>query len=91
MIVDDNLLDKLEKLAMIKIAEDKRKSFKEELAQIIEKMDSLQEVDTSNIKLQQDRTTPMRDDIVKNTDIIDKVLSHAPKAQDRYFIVPKVI
>ncbi len=91
MIVDDKLLDKLEKLAMINIEADKRESFKEELTQIIEKMDSLQEVDTDSVRLLYDNSTPLRDDIVINAEIRDDILLHTPKKQDGYFIVPKVI
>ncbi len=91
MFVDDNLLDKLEKLAMIRIAPQKRAMFKEELSEIIAKMDSLQEVDTSNIVLQKDEKTPMRDDVPEHAMIRNQILSQAPKSQDGYFIVPKVI
>lgn len=91
MFVDDTLLDKLEKLAMIRIAKEKRAAFKEELSEIIAKMDSLQEVDTSHITLQYNQKTPMREDVPEHAMIRDQVLAHAPKAQDGYFLVPKVI
>lgn len=91
MFVDDKLLDKLEKLAMIRIAPQKRSDFKEELSAIIAKMDSLQEVDTSGIVLQKDEKTPMRPDIPENAEIREQILQQAPKAENGYFIVPKVI
>lgn len=91
MFVDDRLLDKLEKLAMIRIAPQKRSSFKEELSAIIAKMDSLQEVDTSDIILQKDEKTPMRLDIPEHTTIREQILKQAPKEENGYFIVPKVI
>ncbi|AQQ59026.1 glutamyl-tRNA amidotransferase [Helicobacter bilis] len=91
MFVDDKLLDKLEKLAMIHIAQEKREDFKEELSEIIAKMDSLQEVDTDSIALQKDDKTPMRPDLPEDSAIRDQILKQAPKAKDGYFIVPKVI
>ncbi|RDU62475.1 Asp-tRNA(Asn)/Glu-tRNA(Gln) amidotransferase subunit GatC [Helicobacter didelphidarum] len=91
MKVDDILLHKLEKLAMIQIQDSKREDFKNELTEIIAKMNSLQEVDTSNILLNNEQKTPMREDIPHNTYIRDDILSQAPKAQDGYFIVPKIL
>lgn len=91
MFVDDTLLDKLEKLAMIHIAPEKRSAFKEELSQIITKMDSLQGVNTDNITLQKNEKTPMRSDTPENSGIQGQIFKQAPKAKDNYFIVPKVI
>lgn len=91
MIVDDNLLNKLEKLAMIRIEPQKRGDFKDELSAIIAKMDSLQEVNTNDISLQKDEKTPMRVDIPENAEIRNQVLNQAPKSENGYFIVPKVI
>lgn len=91
MIVDDNLLDKLEKLAMIHIVPEKCEAFKGELSEIIAKMDSLQEVNTEGIALQKDDKTPMRLDLPEASAVRDQILKQAPKAKDGYFIVPKVI
>lgn len=91
MFVDDNLLDKLEKLAMINISLEKRNPFKEELSGIIAKMDNLQEVDTSSIVLQKDEKTPFRQDLPEVSEIREHILKQTPKAKDGYFIVPKII
>ena len=91
MKVDDVLLERLEKLSMIKIDESKKESFKEELSGIIKYMDTLQEVDTSKINIEHSSATPMRDDCVVASDVRDIVLNNAPNAQDGYFIVPKII
>ena len=91
MFVDDNLLDRIEKLAMIHISPEKRNAFKEELSEIIANMDSLQEVDTSSIVLQKNEKTPMRQDTPELSGIREQILKQAAKAKDDYFIVPKVI
>ena len=91
MIIDDTLLNKLEKLAMIQIPNNKREAFKEELTEIVAKMDTLQEVDTHHIAIQNHQTTPMREDTIQYANIRDHLLSHAPKSQDGYFIVPKIL
>lgn len=91
MKVDDVLLSKLEKLSMIKIADSKKESFKNELSMIIEKMDSLQEVNTNAITLHDSHKTPMREDIPHDSQIRDKILANAPNSQDGYFVVPKIL
>lgn len=91
MQVDDALLGKLEKLSMIKIDSDKKENFKAELSQIIAKMESLQEVDTSKVSEISSQKTPMREDIPHASNITQSVLQHAPDTQDNYFIVPKII
>jgi aspartyl-tRNA(Asn)/glutamyl-tRNA(Gln) amidotransferase subunit C len=73
--------------------EDKEKMAKD-LAEIVEFVEMLNEIDTSNVDATfstLNNATPLRDDEIKKTDIINDVLAHAPKAKDGYFIVPKII
>ncbi|RDU71663.1 Asp-tRNA(Asn)/Glu-tRNA(Gln) amidotransferase subunit GatC [Helicobacter aurati] len=91
MFVDELLLDKLERLAMIKIPKDKRESFQQELTEIIEKMNILQDIETdldTSINVQQ---TLLRDDIPHNGSVAEAILAQAPDSQDNYFIVPRII
>ena len=34
---------------------------------------------------------PMRDDVVTDGEIVDKILANAPLTEDGFFLVPKVI
>jgi aspartyl-tRNA(Asn)/glutamyl-tRNA(Gln) amidotransferase subunit C len=36
-------------------------------------------------------TLPMREDVVSDGNIRDKVLANAPKTEDGFFVVPKVV
>jgi aspartyl-tRNA(Asn)/glutamyl-tRNA(Gln) amidotransferase subunit C len=92
MKIDIKLVEKLENLSMVEI-EDKEK-MAENLAEIVEFVEMLNEIDTSNVEATfstLNNPTPLREDIPVKTDIIKDVLAHAPKAKDGYFIVPKII
>ena len=92
MKIDEKLLAKLEKLSMIQV-EDKE-SMINDLNQIVEFVEILNEVDTSNIEATfntLNAATPMREDIPVDNDAIKTILANAPKVDGNYFIVPKII
>lgn len=90
MQIDDKLLDKLERLSMIKIDENKREVIKSQLSEILGFVENIANLDT-NIDFVEEEKTPMREDVVVDSHIAKDVLSHAPKAQNGFFIVPKII
>ncbi len=92
MRIDEALIRKLENLAMIEV-ENKEKMAKD-LAEIVEFVELLNEVDTSEVDATfstLNNPTPLREDEPKRSEVIKDVLKHAPKAKDGYFIVPKII
>ena len=92
MKIDEKLLAKLEKLSMIQV-EDKE-SMINDLNQIVEFVEILNEVDTSNIEATfntLNAATPMREDKPVDNDAIKTILANAPKVDGNYFIVPKII
>ena len=92
MKIDDKLLNKLEKLSLIEV-EDKER-LKKDLSEILEFVEILNEIDTSEIDATFNTLnayTPLREDTPKDSGIYKEVLKHAPKADDNYFIVPKII
>ncbi len=92
MKIDEKLLAKLEKLSMIQV-EDKE-SMINDLNQIVEFVEILNEVDTSNIEATfntLNAATPMREDNPVDNDAIKTILANAPKVDGNYFIVPKII
>lgn len=91
MQIDDALLSKLERLSMLHIDENRREDTQVKLGEILDFVENL-----SNVKVEADITheaqqTPLREDKVSSSHISDDVLAHAPHAQDRFFIVPKII
>jgi aspartyl-tRNA(Asn)/glutamyl-tRNA(Gln) amidotransferase subunit C len=95
MLVDDTLLEKLEKLSFLKVDDSKREEIKEQLSEIVSFVDNLSELDTDGVddKFAMDsRATFTREDTPSsNTQISDDILKNAPNSADNFFIVPKII
>jgi len=92
MRINEELIKKLENLAMIEI--ENKEEMAKDLSEIVEFVELLNEIDTSNIDAAfrvLDATTPFREDIPQKSDVIKEVLKNAPKSKDGYFIVPKII
>lgn len=95
MTIDDNTIDKLAKLSSLEIDDSKKESLKTELGEIINFVENLNELDVSHI----DATfttveggTPLREDISnQDLEMSKHILENAPKSEDGYFIVPKII
>lgn len=91
-MIDDNMILKLEKLSMIKISDEHKEALKEEMNEILLKMQCLKDINTDDIKLDSSNLkTPLREDKATDSNIINDVLSIAPNAKDGFFIVPKII
>ncbi len=95
MTVDDNLIAKLSKLSSLDIDDSKKENLKTELADIINFIENLNEIDVSNIEATFNTVeggTPLREDVAKqDLELSNHILKHAPKAEEGYFIVPKII
>ena len=92
MNVNDEVLNKLEKLSAIKIADDKRTKIKEQLSEIVGFVENLNELDLNDIQVNKSSAkTIFRQDISSQSQVIDGVLQHSPLSEDHFFIVPKII
>lgn len=92
MKIDENLIKKLESLAMLEV--DNKSSMAKDLEEIVEFVENLNEIDTSNIDAtfsSLNNSTPLREDEVIKSDVTKEVLKNAPKVKDNFFIVPKII
>ncbi|MDD3766918.1 MAG: Asp-tRNA(Asn)/Glu-tRNA(Gln) amidotransferase subunit GatC [Eubacteriales bacterium] len=84
----------VENLARIKIHEDERESFLKEFENIISFVNTLSEIDTTNVEptfqaiyLQ----NVFREDVVTNNYDREKLLQNAPSQYDGCFEVPRVV
>lgn len=95
MHVDNALLSKLEKLSYLKISDDKREDVIAQLSEIVSFVDNLSELDTDGVDdkfAMNASATYMREDKPScDTSINDSIIANAPKSQDHYFIVDKII
>lgn len=95
MKFDDTMLQRLEKLSMLKIEETKRKETIAELEKIVQFVEILSELDTEGLDPSYSTLsggTPMRsDDPKENPEIRRIILDNAPAVEKDYFVVPAVI
>ncbi len=95
MKVDSEILAKLEKLALIEIKEEKKAGMIENLSEIVNFVENLNELDLDNKDASfatLEGGTPFRDDKPrKNAEVIDIILKNAPKKEESFFVVPKII
>ncbi|WP_201353579.1 Asp-tRNA(Asn)/Glu-tRNA(Gln) amidotransferase subunit GatC [Hydrogenimonas urashimensis] len=95
MKFDDAMLQRLEKLSMLKIEEAKRAEMITELEKIVGFVEILSELDTEGLDPSfstLEGGTPMREDTPdENPQIREIIIENAPKAKDDYFVVPAII
>jgi len=95
MVIDDTLINKLSKLSSLQIEDDKRENLKSELADIVNFVENLNEIDVDNINATfttVDGGALLREDEVKhNKEVSKHILEHSFKSENGYFIVPKII
>lgn len=92
--MDKATVTKVAKLARIKISPDKLDVYAKELSNIMNVIEQLSQVDTSNLTpLVNVNEFPlaMRDDVVTDGNCNEKVLKNAPQQKFGYFVVPKVV
>ena len=85
---------KIAKLSRIRLNEDEVEGYTNELNGILHWIEQLQEVDTDGVAQMTsvaDMTLPIREDVVTDGNIQDKVLQNAPESDFGCFLVPKVI
>ncbi len=95
MNIDNTLLTKLETLSSLKIEDGKRDEMIKSLSEIVNFVENLNELNLDKVQATfttVDTSTPFREDIASLDEItIKTILKHAPKSDDTFFIVPKII
>lgn len=95
MAIDEKTVRRVAHLARLKLPDERAAAMTRELSSILAWIEQLQEVDVEgvapmasavpNLKL------PMREDVVTEGGAPERVLANAPKAEDGFFVVPKVV
>jgi aspartyl-tRNA(Asn)/glutamyl-tRNA(Gln) amidotransferase subunit C len=94
MQVDEATVKRIAKLARIKITETEAKGLVGELSGILDWVKQLDEVDTKNVEPMTSVVAismRLRDDKVTDGEIAGQVTKNAPKSEDHFFVVPKVV
>ena len=94
MHVDDTTVRRIARLARIKIADSEVAGLEKELSGILDWVEQLNEVDTSDVP-PMTRVVPIglkqRADVVNDGEIPEDVVANAPMSEDHFFVVPKVV
>ncbi len=95
MTIDDNLINKLSKLSSLEIEENKKEDLKKELAEIVEFVENLNDIDVDHVEATFTTIQGgaiLREDIAtNNTEVSQHILNNSPKSESGYFIVPPII
>jgi len=81
-------------LAKLRLTEKEKVAFQRELDKILEYMDQLNEVDTGNVPVTSlviPQQNVLREDEVLPSLSADQALANAPRSEDGFFRVPRVI
>ena len=94
MIIDDKTVRDIAQLARLELTNDEQVQIKEDMNSVLDWMQKLNELDTSNVKPlihMSYETNVLRQDEEKEGLEHDRALINAPKKDSNYFRVPKVI
>ncbi|MGC6517170.1 MAG: Asp-tRNA(Asn)/Glu-tRNA(Gln) amidotransferase subunit GatC [Candidatus Puniceispirillaceae bacterium] len=93
-IVDSVTVEKIARLARIRLAEERKEPIAQDLNRILSWIEELNEVDTDGVEPLASVTghsLPLRQDEITDGDIQDKIVSNAPEEASGFFVVPKVV
>jgi aspartyl-tRNA(Asn)/glutamyl-tRNA(Gln) amidotransferase subunit C len=94
MHVDDALIDKLSRLAMLQFSNEEREQIKADLENMIGFVDKLKELDTENVEPLLHMTGQVnifREDVPREMLTREDALKNASSHDDKFFKVPRVI
>ena len=98
MAIDKETVRKVAKLARLEESEDRLEPLAKELSGILGWIEQLNEVDVEGVEAMAstvDVSLPMRDDVTADGPTgggqPENVVANAPKTEDNFFVVPKVV
>ena len=94
MAIDAATVRKVAKLARIAEPEERLEALAKELSAILAWIEQLDEVDIKGVEPMTSAVhvpLPLRQDVVTDGGDPDKVMANAPKSQNHFFVVPKVV
>ncbi|MBL8559858.1 MAG: Asp-tRNA(Asn)/Glu-tRNA(Gln) amidotransferase subunit GatC [Hyphomonadaceae bacterium] len=94
MAIDENTVRRVAHLARLALPEDRLAPMAAEINGILAWIEQLNEVDVEGVEPMTSVVAaklPMREDVVTDGGDPRKVLANAPKSEDGFFVVPKVV
>ncbi|NPA40892.1 MAG: Asp-tRNA(Asn)/Glu-tRNA(Gln) amidotransferase subunit GatC [Aquificae bacterium] len=92
-MVDRKWVEKIALLARLELKEEEIQLFSKQLADILEFVKELDELDTSNVEpyIQKVSRTPMREDKPGESLPREEALMNAPEEEKGFFVVPRIV
>lgn len=94
MLINRELLDKIAHLSRLEFNEQDADKMVDDMSTIVSWVEKLNEVDTTGVEPLTTMTyeiNSFREDVPKVTLTREEALKNAPKANDEFFLVPKVL
>ncbi len=94
MKIDNQMIDKISRLAYLEFGVEEKEKIRQDLEQILTFVEKLKELETENVEplvYLSDKTDVLRDDRMIPTITTDEALLNAPEKSGQFFKVPKVI
>jgi len=94
MNIDKETVEKVAHLARLELSEAEKKDMIKDMSKILDFMAKLNELDTTGVEplvYMTDGANILREDVVKQTITHEEALKNAPKHDEDYFLVAKVI
>ncbi len=94
MNIDKETVEKVAHLARLELSDDEKTVLIGDMNKILGFMDKLNEVDTTGVEpliYMTNEVNVLREDVVKQEITHEEALLNAPKHDDKYFLVAKVI
>ena len=94
MKIQEETVQQIAHLARLKFEGDEIKAIRQDLSNMIDFMDKLNELDTSDVEplvFMSEEMNVLREDIAENTITVSEALRNAPKKDSDYFRIPKVL
>ena len=92
--MDKDTVKKVAKLARLDVTEEDLDYYAPQLQNIMKWFEELREVDTEGVEplaSVSEINARLREDVINDGDIQDRVLSNAPENLEGFFVVPKVV
>ena len=94
MSIDTKTVEKIARLARIKVNDTEKEKYANELNNIMQWIEQLQDVNTDGVEPLTsvvDMKLHQRKDEVTDGNIQEKILANAPETTEGFFVVPKVV
>lgn len=93
MLVDEEKIKHIAKLAKIELKKDELPELSKQVEQILEYVEKLDEIDDKREPLENitGNYNVLREDVVINFENKEQILKNAPKSKDGFILVPKVL